>query len=389
MGTNGMRDTLPPLDPAAKALSEALLSKIKSEIQQHGPMSFARYMEMALYEPGLGYYRNALTKIGKLGDFVTAPVISPLFSYCLANQCEEILMACGGGDILEFGAGTGVMAAHILLALAEKKALPDHYYILEVSGSLKSVQAETIQAIVPMHADRVVWLTALPDTPLQGVVLANEVLDAMPVHQFIFQEGIHERVVDLEKEELVFRNGNQKNETLVSEIAQYDIAFSEGYASEINLYLKPWIKSIADSFEKGAILLIDYGFPRHEYYHPDRSMGTVMCHYQHRSHADPFMLPGLQDITAHVDFTSVAEAADENGLTVAGFTHQSSFLMNCGLLSFINEGIDEKARFLQNQQILQLTLPSEMGELFKVIGLTKNMHSALMGFSQMNQLMRL
>lgn len=384
-----MRDTLPPLDPAAKALSESLLLKIKSEIQQHGPMSFARYMEMALYEPGLGYYRNALTKIGKLGDFVTAPVISPLFSYCLANQCEEILTACGGGDILEFGAGTGIMAAHILWALAEKNALPNHYYILELSASLKAVQAETIQDIVPMHADRVVWLTALPEKPLQGVVLANEVLDAMPVHQFIFQHGIQERVVDLEKDELVFRNSNQKNEKLIAEIARYGIAFSDGYSSEINLYLKPWIKSIANSFEKGAVLLIDYGFSRHEYYHPDRWMGTVMCHLQHRSHADPFVLPGLQDITAHVDFTSVAEAADENGLTVAGFTHQSSFLMNCGLLSFINEGMDEKARFLQNQQILQLTLPSEMGEFFKVIGLTKNIHSALIGFLEMNQLMRL
>lgn len=384
-----MPDTLPSLDPTAKALSETLLLKIKAEIQHHGFISFARYMEIALYEPGLGYYCNALTKIGQSGDFVTAPVISPLFSYCLANQCEEILAACGGGDILEFGAGTGIMAAHILSALAEKNALPNHYYILELSGSLKATQAQTIQDNAPMYADRVVWLTALPLAPFQGVVLANEILDAMPVHQFVFENGIQERVVTLEKEALVFRTSNQKNEALVAEIEKYGIAFSEGYASEVNLYLKPWIKSIANCLEKGAVLLIDYGFPRHEYYHPDRSMGTVMCHYQHRSHADPLILTGLQDITAHVDFTSVAEAADGHGLTVVGFTQQSSFLVNCGLLSFIHEEANEKARFLQNQAILQLTLPSEMGELFKVIGLTKNIQSALMGFSHLNQLMRL
>lgn len=384
-----MSNTLPPLDSAAKALSSQLLSSIKAEIKKSGCMSFARYMELALYAPQLGYYRNGLKKFGPAGDFVTAPEISPLFSYCVANQCAEVLQALNGGDILEFGAGSGVMAADILHALQKKNQLPSHYYILELSASLKSEQEKTIREKIPDLFDRVVWLDTLPEKPIQGVILGNEVLDAMPVHPFTWHQGIKERCVALENDTLVSCLSEKENPALIAQIEKYGIDFAKGYTSEVNLYLSGWIKSISSILSRGIVLLMDYGFPRHEYYHPDRNTGTLMCHYRHRAHTDPLIFVGAQDITAHVDFTLVAESAEENGLTVLGFTNQSAFLINCGLLSFINEAADEKARFMQNQQILQLTLPSEMGELFKVIGLTKNIEITLLGFSEMNQLERL
>lgn len=385
-----MNITLPIPDPVAKQLSDELRSHIIAEIEKSGAISFARFMELALYTPGLGYYQNALKKFGKEGDFVTAPEISPLFSYCIANQCAEILNYMKGGDIVEFGAGSGVMAADILCALKEKNQLPQHYYILELSGFLKSAQRETIEKKIPDYIDRVVWLTALPENPIRGVVLANEVLDAMPTHQFIYKNNtIHECGVTINHNEFENNILEKENLDLISAVEKYNISFSENYVSEINLYLPGWIKSISTFLSQGAVLIIDYGFPRHEYYHSDRSMGTVMCHYRHHAHANPLVLPGIQDITAHVDFTAIAESAIENQFSVAGFTNQAAFLINCGLLELISETADEKKRFLQNQQILQLTSPNEMGELFKVIGLSKKLEMDWMGFRAMNQVARL
>lgn len=385
-------DTVSLPDSVAKRLSDELLSLITAEIKSTGAISFARYMELALYAPQLGYYRNTLQKFGKSGDFVTAPEISPLFSHCLANQCAEILTTLHGGDILEFGAGSGVMAADILCVLKEKKQLPDHYYILELSAFLKLQQQKTIQAKIPEFFDRVIWLDQLPEKNFQGVVLANEVLDAMPVHLFRYHNGFQEIgicVPGAPTKPFSYCTLDQPNATLIATLKRYKIAFSENYISEINLYLPAWIKSISDFLSQGVVLIIDYGFPRAEYYHPDRSMGTVMCHYQHRTHSDPFFLPGLQDITAHVDFTAVADSACENGLSVAGFTNQAAFLINCGLLSLLDSSADDKKRFSQNSQVLQLTSPSEMGELFKVIGLTKKYNHELLGFQSMNGVGRL
>jgi SAM-dependent MidA family methyltransferase len=381
--------SLPIPDDESKILSDALLSLIKTEIQQNGPMSFSRFMDLALYAPSLGYYRNALKKFGKEGDFVTAPEMSPLFSQCIANQCAQVLAALQGGDILEFGAGTGTMAADILLALKEKNQLPDHYYILEISGYLKSEQHKIIAKKIPEYVDRVVWLDALPEKPIKGVVLANEVLDAMPVHQFTYQNGVKECGVTVKEDSLTACLLEKTNSSLITAIEKYDIDFSNGYTSEINLYLPGWIASIGKMLSSGLLLIMDYGFPRAEYYHPDRSMGTLMSHYRHYAHDHVLLYPGIQDITAHVDFTAVAESAVENGFDVAGFTHQAAFLMNCGLLTLPQENRDEKTRFLRNQQILQLTLPSEMGEFFKVMGLTKNSEMDLLGFQTMNQLSRL
>ena len=384
-----MPTTLPLLDTTAKALSDQLLALIKMEIQKTGPISFSRFMDLALYAPRLGYYRNTLKKFGKEGDFVTAPEISPLFSHCVANQCAQVLKACHGGDILEFGAGSGVMAADILLALKEKNQLPDHYFILEISGFLQSEQRNTIAKKIPDCLDRVVWLDALPEKPIQGVVLANEVLDAMPVHQFTWQNGVKECGVMLKDDVLTPCILKTANAALVAEVEKYNIDFVNGYVSEINLYLPGWIASIGKMLSSGLVLMMDYGFPRAEYYHADRSMGTLMSHYRHYAHDQVLLYPGIQDITAHVDFTAVAESAAENDFDVVGFTHQAAFLMNCGLLTLAQEAGDEKTRFLRNQQILQLTLPSSMGEFFKVMGLIKNIEEALMGFQTMNQLSRL
>ncbi|OGT48882.1 MAG: hypothetical protein A3E82_04080 [Gammaproteobacteria bacterium RIFCSPHIGHO2_12_FULL_38_11] len=370
---------LPSPHPEAKALSDQLLSQIIAEIKATQFISFARYMELALYAPQFGYYRNGLRKLGKEGDFVTAPEVSPLFSYCLANQCSEILHKLKDGDILEFGAGTGVMAADILITLKKRGQLPDHYYILELSAALKSMQMKTIQEKIPELLHKVTWLDAFPSKPIQGVILANEVLDAMPVNVFKNTGGIKECAVTLDNNNLLTLCISE-NIKLTTEINQYDINFSENYMSEINLYLPGWMKSMADSLSRGAVFIIDYGFLRHEYYHPDRMQGTLMCHYQHHAHPNPLVFPGIQDITAHVDFTAVAESAEKCHLNVAGFSNQASFLINCNLLSFIDNTLDEKKRFNQNRQIMKLTSPNEMGELFKVMGLTKNYEAELMGF---------
>ncbi|MCX7121469.1 MAG: SAM-dependent methyltransferase [Gammaproteobacteria bacterium] len=385
-----MPSSLPSPSPDAQALSDQLLSQIIAEIKANQSISFARYMELALYAPKFGYYRNPLQKLGAKGDFVTAPEISPLFSYCLANQCAEILRELKQGDILEFGAGTGSMAADILIALKKQNQLPDHYYILELSATLKSTQRATIEKKIPDCLERVIWLNELPSEKIQGVILANEVLDAMPVNLFKISTGINECAVTLdENNKLALCLSEKENSELICAVEKYDIEFPENYLSEINLYLPGWIKSIADSLSRGAILLIDYGFPRHEYYHPDRTQGTLMCHYQHHSHTNPLIYAGIQDITAHVDFTAAAESAENNNLNVAGFANQAAFLLNCDLLSFIDNTLDEKNRFNQNLQIKKLTSPNEMGELFKVMALTKNYDVDLMGFKTMNQLEKL
>ena len=384
-----MPTTLPPLDVAAKSLSQALCEKIADEIATNGPMSFARYMDLALYAPGLGYYRNGCQKFGVGGDFVTAPELSPLFSYCIANHCAAVLTDLGGGDILEFGAGTGVMAAHILAALQQQDQLPAHYYILELSAELQTRQRETLEKIVPECISRVVWLDHLPEKPIDGVILANEVLDAMPVHQFMMQDGVKECGVVGDAEGFQACVLEAENTVLRDQIIRYGLDLPNGYCSEVNLQLPAWIQSVASTLASGVVLLVDYGFPRREYYHPDRSMGTIMCHYQHHSHPDPFAFPGVQDITAHVDFTHVAEAAVDAGLIVAGFCNQAAFLLDCGLLSFLSQDADDAERFQQQQACLRLTMPSEMGELFKVMALTKNYDAALLGFSQINWLNRL
>lgn len=384
---------LPAPDAGSQAHSEKLIALITDEIAAAGGrISFARYMELALYAPGLGYYSAGASKFGGQGDFVTAPEISPLFSRALAQQVAEVLSAIDddgqrSGEVLEVGGGTGIMAAEMLAELEQLDTLPARYAILELSADLQARQRQTLAERVPHLLERVHWLTALPAAGFRGVVVANELLDALPVQCFCMTEdGLRERFVSFEAGR--FQWVTAEADTLTSQLPlsllEQLAALPVGYQSELNLAANAWVEAIAEMLGAGVVLLIDYGFPHHEYYHPQRDRGTLMCHYRHRAHEDPFVYPGLQDITAHVDFTAIAEAAVSAGLNVRGYNTQGFFLLGCGLTELaqsfdsLNE---ERQQILQAQQIRTLTLPSEMGERFKVIALTRNYENPLRGFA--------
>lgn len=379
---------LPIPNPQALIQSEKLLQLIKTEIaKNNGKIPFSKYMELALYAPELGYYHSSLPKLGPEGDFVTAPEISPLFAKCLARQCQQVFSSLNLSQksILEFGAGSGLMAADLLMELEQLDELPSHYLILEISPYLRHQQQEILKQKIPHLFSRISWLDRLPPSPLNGIIIANEVLDAMPVCKFRIEESnVYESYVGWNGEQLTWETCTPSL-ALKEAILRLDI--NQDYESEINLNLSGWIKSMSDSLEKGVVLLIDYGFPQHEYYHLDRSMGTLMCHYRHLTHIDPFLYPGLQDITAHVNFTAVAEAAIIHNLQVGGFTHQAAFLLACGLLDFTKENLENNLSI--NHQIKKLTHVNEMGELFKVIALTKGLDLDLLGFTFHDQRYRL
>ncbi len=375
-------------NPEAQARSAALLARVSERIAARGgPIPFAEYMELVLYAPGLGYYAGGLRKFGAKGDFVTAPEIAPLFSRCLARQCAEVLAELGGGEILEFGAGSGAMAAGILGELRRLGREPERYGILEVSGELRARQRETLAALVPGELGRVQWLDRLPESPLRGVVLANEVLDAMPVERFrIAPDGVHELRVDREGERLIWAEGPAGGRLAATvEHLQRELPepLAPGYSSEVNPTLEPWLASVADVLGAGAVLLIDYGYPRREYYHPERAAGTLMCHYRHHAHSDPLILPGLQDITAHVDFTALAQAGADAGLRLAGYTTQAHFLLGAGLAELLadSDPTDVRRHLALTQQVKTLTLPGEMGERFKALAFTREFDAPLAGFA--------
>lgn len=372
------------LDDIELAHSQALQALMRDEIVANAGMPFDRFMELALYAPGLGYYTAGSQKFGAAGDFITAPEISFLFSQCLANQCAQVLQA-SGGDILEFGAGSGVMAAHILKQLERLENLPERYFILDLSPDLKSRQQETIEKIVPHLLQRVTWLEVMPEK-FSGVILANEVLDAMPVSVFKMRaEQVYEQYVDVIDNQLqpVWREAGDLLAAAVHRLQNHGMVFSDGYTSEVNLRLSGWIASLSESMQQGAILLVDYGYTASEYYHAERSMGTLICHYRHRAHDDAFKLIGLQDITANVDFSAVKAAAEKTGISLAGYTTQASFLLSTGLEELVSEySPEDSENFLRmTQGVKVLMLPSQMGERFKVIGLTKNLDMHLQGFS--------
>ncbi|MGM0593848.1 MAG: class I SAM-dependent methyltransferase, partial [Pseudomonadota bacterium] len=346
----------------------------------------------ALYAPGLGYYSAGSGKFGEAGDFVTAPELSPLFSRCLARQCAEVLAGIGGGEILEFGAGSGVMAADILAELARLEQLPPRYCILELSADLRQRQQQTIEQRVPELASRVVWLDALPEAGFRGVVLANEVLDAMPVHRFVIDNGEpHQLDVVWDGKEFLLESG-PPDAALYTRLKQLQQQYglAEGYYSEINLRAEEWVRSLAGFLAQGVALLIDYGFPQREFYHPQRSMGTLMCHYRHRAHDDALTLVGLQDITAHVDFTAVGEAALDAALAVRGYTSQANFLIANGVTELLAEAEgDARVQLALSAQVKRLTMPGEMGELFKVMALSRGWEGPLRGFALKDERERL
>jgi SAM-dependent MidA family methyltransferase len=379
MTASGAPSTLPPLSSMEEEHSRAVAQVIRDRVDAAGGwLPFETFMELALYAPGLGYYSAGGTKIGAGGDFTTAPQISDLFSTCVAHQCVDVL-ARTGGSILELGAGTGRMAAAVLETLASMDALPDHYAILEVSADLRDRQRERIERLPPDLRRRVVWFDTLPAQPVRGVILANEVLDALPCHRIVIRNG---RVRALgvaradddsfvEREHAVDEPFAASWERLARDLP-YELP--DGYRTELCVRVAPWIASLADCLERGVMLLFDYGLPRAHYYHPQRSQGTLRCHFKQLAHDDPFVNVGVQDITAWVDFTRVAEAADAAGLQVRGFATQAAFLLGLGI-----EGLVRDVR--QASEARQLLMPGEMGEVFKAMALARDFDEPLRGFS--------
>lgn len=378
---------LPAPDTDALAYSNALVQHIAGKIDQAGGwIGFNRFMELALYAPGMGYYSGGAQKFGEAGDFVTAPELSPTFAQTLGAQAAQVF-ALSAPQIIEVGAGSGRLAADLLLELELRGALPERYAILELSGQLRGRQQQTIAERAPHLLSRVDWLDRLPEH-FDGLVLANELLDAMPVHLVLWHgDGdILERGVSTgEDGNFVWSDRPAQGRLLESaRLLASECAIPHGYLSEINLAAPAWTAEWAHIIGRGALLLIDYGFPRHEFYHPQRNQGTLMCHYRHHSHDEPFYLPGLQDITAHVDFTAIAESGCAAGLDFIGYTTQSTFLMNCGLTDVLSRTpADEPLRYLPLAKAAQkLISPAEMGELFKVIALGKGLTEPLIGFTR-------
>jgi len=363
--------SLPLPDSDALAASHALQQLIAAEIeQQGGAIAFSRFMELALYAPRLGYYSGGAAKLGAAGDFTTAPEISPLFGAALARAAAAII-AQSAPNIIEFGAGTGKLARDVLTSLQAGGVAVDSYTIIELSGELRARQQEALRDFPQVR-----WRDGFPDA-FSGVVLANEVLDAMPVELVLkTADGWRRQMVTVEGGRFAYVQ-QEPDATLAAQLARQipeAASLPDGYLTEIHPVACGFMASLAQMFignggGKGAALLFDYGFPAHEYYVDQRSGGTLMCHYRHHSHPEPFYLPGLQDITAHVDFTAMALAAQDAGLEVLGYMNQASFLLGCGIGELLLQTDPEDVvRYLpQSKAVHKLVSPSEMGELFKVL----------------------
>jgi SAM-dependent MidA family methyltransferase len=386
---------LPEPPEELKSLSGQLASVIHAKIAANGPIPFSDYMEMALYEPGLGYYSAGLQKFGEGGDFVTAPQIGDVFARCLSRQVEQVgTRLCqetsGQYEIVEVGAGSGQLAADLLRALEDSRP-PRRYRILERSAHLRQVQEETLRRAVPQWMDRIQWLDEPPAAQWHGILLANEVLDALTVERFCIEtDRFSQLQVANGPDGFEWHRGDcpvgmkEQVRHVLDDLEQQPGA---GFCSEINTKLSAWLKTVTASLGKGVALFIDYGYTRHDYYQPQRSDGTLICHYRHRAHGDPFIWPGLTDISASVDFTALAEAADFCELEVCGYTTQAMFLLACGLDELLVEFqlLSERDRLKKHNQVRHLTLPGEMGERFQVMalgrGLDEDLSEKLLGFS--------
>ena len=390
---------LPEPSEEARAHSARVTAHIHTEIAAAGGhVGFARYMQLALYAPGLGYYSAGAVKLGAGGDFITAAESSTLYADCLAEQCAEILSRIGGGSILELGAGSGALAAEILASLERAECLPDRYLVLEVSADLRARQRETIRRRTPHLEPRVVWLDRPPERAIRGVVLASEVLDALPAALFrIADADGHSRIESLD----VIRAGDgfalapcPASAELQRAVVEIERDLGEplppGFMSECRPMLGPWMDAVARALERGLLLVVDYGLPRREYYAADRSGGTLVCHYRHRAHGDPFFAPGLQDISVWVDFTDVTRAGEAAGLELAGFTTQAQYLFGCGLERHFEAALARdftRAGQLANEVRL-LTLPGQMGERFRVLALTRSYPAPLRAITASRDLSR-
>lgn len=345
-------------------------------IQKAKPIGFDEFMNLALYYPAKGYYTGGSQKFGEQGDFITAPETSDLFGFCLARQSAQIL--ANEDDILEFGAGSGILAAQILFELGRLDKLPRTYYILELSAELKQRQKDTINKTLPELIDKVVWLNNLPEH-FSGVIIANEVLDAMPAKRVINKGGeFFELGVDCQDDTLVWQTlGVYQNDKM-----QLPTEVTQGYTTEVNERAMAWVNSLNDFMDKGVVLLIDYGMARDEYFHPQRGDGTLQCYYQHKANDNPFEHIGEQDITTSVNFSDIADQASASGFVIEGYATQAMFLISLGIDEYLLAEKDEKKNALLAQQVKLLVLPSAMGESFKVLALSKNTQVKLDGFKE-------
>jgi SAM-dependent MidA family methyltransferase len=383
--------SLPPADAVSLAHSERVAGCIRQAITDAGgSISFAEYMQLALYAPGLGYYTAGAAQFGPGGDFVTAPEVSPLFGRILARQCASVLRELPQAGVLELGAGNGALAVQMLGALADYGAEPVRYSILEVSPELGSRQHRRIREELPEMSQKVEWLSGLP-RKFDGVVIANEVADALPVERFQ-KDG--DRVLQLrvkaERSGFAWEKERAPGflEAAVRRIeASLGAALPDGYTSEVSTGLPHWLHDIAARIRYGFVFLFDYGLPRREYYAPDRNDGWLRCHFRHRAHNDPFVYPGIQDLTAWVDFTTLAEAATAAGMEVAGFVTQAQFLMNGGLVEELAElkELPTVAQLELARQVKLLTLPGEMGEHFKCLGCYRGLLTKPTSFAFMDR----
>jgi SAM-dependent MidA family methyltransferase len=404
MTASAVRSILPPLSPEERRHSDAVVALIRSELDAAGGwISFERFMELALYAPGLGYYSAGSVKLGAGGDFVTAPEVSPLFGRCIARQCAEVLRVTGG-SILELGAGTGALAAVILPELATLGVLPERYAILEVSADLADRQRERLARLPPALRARVRWLPRLPEQPLTGVIVANEVADALPVRRVQWSDnsltelGVTVTAADVataappDSPESPDLCGRPFSEQSMAAGAALCAAWTEirsalpdplpdGYTSEVCLRAAPWVASLGERLGRGVLLLCDYGLPRRHYYHPQRVDGTLRCHFKQHAHDDPFINVGVQDITAWVDFTGIAAAGTTVGLEVEGFATQAAFLLSLGIESLVAAASDDLERAKLAGEARRLLMPEEMGEAFKAMALTRDLDMPLAGFA--------
>jgi len=369
--------------------SDALLREIAAEITTRGGwIPFSRYMELALYHPRHGYYASGAVTFGEGGDFVTAPELGSVFAACLARCCLPVLRETGG-ELLEIGAGSGALAVSLLNGLQGLGSLPAQYLILEASPALRQRQRQLIESALPAElASRVRWLDEPPAAPFEGVILANEVLDALPVERFEITVGGPRLLgVCIERDALAWRPAEQADARLDAALEQRGLTLPVGYRSEIALELPRWLRAQTRGLRRGAALFIDYGYPRSEYYHPERRDGTLICHFRQRGFDRPLALPGLIDLSAFVDFTALAEAADACGLRVAGFASQAHFLLDCGLEAVVAEslGLPERERALRLAELQRLTHPGEMGERFKVMALARGLSTPVPGFERFDR----
>jgi SAM-dependent MidA family methyltransferase len=372
---------LPEPDAYARARSLRLQERICARIAQAGGwLAFSDYMQMALYEPGLGYYDAIGSKFGARGDFVTAPEISPLFARATAAQVAEAFEQLPA-QVLEFGAGTGALAHDLIVDLQRRGCAVARYFIVEVSADLRARQRQRLAGLP------VTWLDGLP-TGFEGVVIANEVLDVLPVRLFVRQaNGVYERGVRCDGSALRWE-GRAADPGLAQQVEAIEALVGplhEGYGSELCPLASAWIAALGACLRRGLVLLFDYGFPRREYYHPQRTMGTLMCHYRQHAHADPLWLPGLNDITAHVDFSACAQAADAAGLNLLGYTSQAHFLMNCGILDLLADKLDPASA----GAVQRLLSEAEMGELIKAMALGRDFEAIPLAFARGDRCHRL